>query len=85
MTLESVPSAVPALLDAATLSIVSPEVALQRPIEEVITATLLAAGRSPHTQRSYRTGIGLFLQFLEDARGHLLPPVADAWRPQVQE
>lgn len=67
--------------DPATLSIVSTEIALQRPVGELIEATLIAAGRSDHTRRSYRTGISLFLQFLEQERGDLLPPAADAWRP----
>jgi integrase len=76
-------SAVPPL-DLTTLSIVSPEVALQRPIADLIEAALLAAGHSDHTRRSYRTGISLFLQFLDAARGDLLPPAAAAWRPFAQ-
>lgn len=67
--------------DPATLSIVSPEVALQRPIGELVEDTLVAAGRSDHTRRSYRTGISFFLQFLEAERGQLLPPAAATWRP----
>ena len=68
--------------DIRSLSAVSPEVALRRPMVELVNATLQAAGRSDHTRRAYRTAIGLFLQFLDMERGDLLPPVLnEEWRP----
>ena len=81
MTLELLPPPPLHAIDLASLSIVSPEVALHRPISKLVDAAIIAAGRSVHTQRSYRTGISLFLQFLDAERGDLLPPEAAAWRP----
>lgn len=70
------------LNDIRSLSAVSPEVALRRPMVELVEATLQAAGRSEHTRRAYRTAIGLFLQYLDSERGHLLPPaLSEEWRP----
>lgn len=64
----------------ADLSAVSPEVALRRPLADLVLATLKAAARSEHTARAYRTAIGLFVQYLDQERGGQLPELAD-WRP----
>lgn len=64
------------------LSISSPEVALRRPLADLVEATLDAAANSEHTRRSYTTAIGLFLQWLDEARGPLVPEhLAEVWRP----
>jgi len=64
------------------LSVQSETVALRRPLADIVEATLLAAGRSAHTQRAYRTAIGLFIQYLDQERGDLVPPdLAVQWRP----
>jgi integrase/recombinase XerD len=55
--------------------------AQRRLLGEQVAATLQAAGRSPHTRRSYETAIGLFLQRLEARHGEQIP--AD-WRPLAQ-
>ena len=69
-------------LTTLTLSSVSPETALRRPLADLVQATLQAAGRSPHTQRAYQTAIGLFLRYLERERAHLIPvEVAQGWHP----
>ena len=52
--------------------------ALSRPLGAVVAATLQAAARSPRTEKAYRTAIGLFLQYLDEALGAAIP--AD-WRP----
>ncbi len=52
--------------------------AARRPLDEVIKATLAAAGRSVHTRRAYLTAIGQFLVWLDRERSEGLP---DAWRP----
>jgi len=74
-----------AALDEAArraLSLASPEVALRRPLADLVEATLDAAANSDHTRRSYTTAIGLFLQWLDEVRGHLIPDhLARAWRP----
>ena len=53
----------------------------RRPISELIEKTVNLLGASPHTARAYRTGIGLFLQYLEETYSDRLPPSADAVRP----
>ena len=46
----------------ADVSIVSPELAIYRPLAEIVTAAIqAAAGNSEHTQRAYRTAIGQFI------------------------
>lgn len=72
-----------AVLDSLqSLSAVSPEVALRKPMMELVLATLQAAGRSENTKRAYQTAIGLFLQFLDQERGDGLPAaVLEEWRP----
>ena len=45
------------------------EMAARRPLDEVIKATLAAAGRSAHTRRSYLTAIGQFLSEVAIGRG----------------
>lgn len=55
---------------------------LRRPLADLVAATLSAAARSPATQRSYQTAIGLFLQHVDQQRSAMLPPdVAIAWCP----
>lgn len=67
---------------AVPSSLVAAEAALKRPLAEIVTAALIASGRSEHTRRSYRTAIGLFLQHLDGERSHLLPrDLARDWRP----
>ena len=53
----------------------------RRPIAELVDRTVGLVGASPHTGRAYRTGIGLFLQYLEALWSGELPPSADAVRP----
>ena len=53
----------------------------RRPISELVDRTVSLAGTSPHTARAYRTGIGLFLQYLEALWADGLPPSADSVRP----
>lgn len=55
-----------------------PEMAARRPLDEVIKATLAAAGRSEHTRRAYLTAIGQFLTWLDRERSEGLPK---EWRP----
>lgn len=50
------------------LSYASPEVALRRPLGEIVETTLAAAGRSQHTRRSYQMAIAYFVYFLDDQR-----------------
>jgi len=58
------------------------EVALRRPLEQLVEDALKACSRSPNTHRAYTTGMGRFLAYLDEQRGALLPPVfAEAWRP----
>lgn len=66
------------------LSYTSPDVAMRRPIADVVKAALDAACESDHTRRSYETAIALFLYTLETERGHLLPD-APGWLPLVQK
>lgn len=64
------------------LSVVSPEVALRRPLAElVLTALTAAAGDSENTARAYQGGIALFLQFLGERLGDRLPP---EWQPLAE-
>jgi|GEM_PF-2570951 len=66
----------------ADLSAVAPTAALRRPLAELVDATLSAAGRSEHTRRAYLTAAGLFLTYLDTARGAVIPAeLAAAWRP----
>lgn len=63
-------------------SLVSEEIALKRPLSEIVKATLdSAASRSRHTARAYQTAIGLFLQHLDAERGGILPAERQSWRP----
>ena len=56
--------------------------ALQQPLASVINATLAAAGGSEATRRSYQTAIGLFLEYLDQQRGDMIPlQLALSWRP----
>ena len=56
--------------------------ALQQPLASVINATLAAAGGSEATRRSYQTAIGLFLEYLDQQRGDMIPlQLATSWRP----
>ena len=56
------------------LSVVSPEFAIRRPLAELVeNALTAAAGESENTARAYLTGIGLFLQYLSDRLGDVLP------------
>ena len=59
---------------ATALSFADSDVALRRPLAEVVRATLDAAGKSEHTRRSYETSIALFVAYLEARRGMLIPP-----------
>jgi integrase len=62
-----------------SLSALSPEVALNQPLIDLVQTTLTAAaGDSENTARAYQTAIGLFLQFLDDQLGDRLP---QEWRP----
>lgn len=61
------------------LSALSPEVALNLPLGELVQTTLTAAaGDSVHTARAYQSGIGLFLMFLSLELGDKLPV---EWQP----
>lgn len=72
----------PALIQLESLSAVSPEAALRRPLEELVRSAIHAAAHSKHSERSYATAIGLFLQFLDRERGNLVPaPMATSARP----
>jgi integrase len=58
-----------------TLSVVSPEFAIRRPLAELVeNALTAAAGESENTARAYLTGIGLFLQYLSGHLADVLPP-----------
>jgi len=66
----------------ADLSAVTPAAAVRRPLQELVDATLTAAGRSDNTRRAYLTAAGLFLSYLDGARGDVIPAeLAVAWRP----
>lgn len=66
----------------AGLSAMSPSVALARPVGDLVTATLDAAGRSDQSKRSYLAVIGQFLTYLDETHGANLPPDrAQNWRP----
>jgi integrase len=69
--------------DTAAQSFVSPDVALRRPLAELVETTLKAAAdKSVNTRRAYQTAIGLFLQFLDQERGQYIPSaLAGEWRP----
>lgn len=61
-----------------TISAVSPEVALNRPLGDLVKAALdAAASESPNSARSYQISMGLFLQFLTGELDNL----PDEWRP----
>ncbi len=71
-----------ALTQLQSLSAVSPDAALCRPLDELVRSALKAAARSSHSKRAYATSIGLFLQFLDRERGELVPaPLALSARP----
>ena len=64
------------------LSAASVEVALNRPMGEVVSACIAAAaGDSENTQKAYFTGIGLFLAFLGRELADYLPP---EWQPLAE-
>jgi integrase len=65
----------------AGLSAMSPSVALARPVGDLVTATLDAAGRSDQSKRSYLAVIGQFLAYLDETHGANLPPDRASWRP----
>ena len=63
-----------------------PGAALRRPLGELVAETLQAAGRSQHTRRAYQGAIGLFVSFLDQQRGDLIPPdLAHQWRPLASQ
>lgn len=47
----------------------------------LIETTLTAAARSDATRRTYRTAIGLFIQFIDQNKGSTLPSEYQSWRP----
>lgn len=56
------------------LSVLSPDVALNMPLAELVQTVLsAAAGESEHTARAYQSAIGLFLSFLGDRESRRLP------------
>ena len=57
----------------------------RRPIGELVERTISLVGASPHTARAYRTGIGLFLQYLEALWAEELPPSAASVRPFAEK
>ena len=60
----------------------SPEMALRRPLAELVQATLNAAAKGPNSTRAYQTAIGQFVVYLDQERGSLLPEPWEAeWRP----
>lgn len=64
------------------LSALSPDVALRRPVGDLVTATLDAAGRSDQSKRAYLAAIGQFLTYLDESNGGALTPdLAEHWRP----
>lgn len=76
-------NAINALAAFGQTSIASVEAVLKRPLGELVETTILASARdNDNTARSYRMAIGLFLEFLDSQRGHLLPAnIAEQWRP----
>lgn len=70
-------------LDAlAGFSALSPNVALGRPVGDLVTATLDAAGRSDQSKRAYLAALGQFLTYLDESQGDALTPErAEHWRP----
>jgi len=83
--LTTLQDAVARLVDVArALSTADPDVAIRKPLADVVTATLDAAARSQHSRRAYTTAIAFFVDFLDTERGHLVGagPGA-AWRPFV--
>jgi integrase len=52
-------------------SMVSHDVAIRKPLGDVVTATLNASAKSQHTRRSYETGIALFVHWLDRECGHI--------------
>lgn len=67
---------------AREISIADPDVAMRRPLRDLVEATLNAAAPSKHTRRSYATAIALFVAYLDAERGDLVGNV-DGWRPFV--
>lgn len=69
-------------MDAWSVSAARPDVALRRPLAEIVDAALKAPGRSEHTRRSYYSAILLFLQVIDRERGGRIPAkFAGDWRP----
>lgn len=67
------------LAGVESLSALSPEVALNMPLGELVQTTLTAAATdSQNTARAYQTAIGLFLAWLGGELGDRLPP---EWQP----
>ena len=67
------------LASVTDLSTVSVEVALNRPMAELVQSALAAAGgESVHTARAYQTAMGLFLQFLGQRERERIRP---EWQP----
>lgn len=64
------------------LSAVSVEMAINRPLSEVVSACLAAAaGDSDNTRKAYMTAIGLFMQHLGTELANELPP---EWLPLAE-
>jgi len=65
------------------LSYSNSDIALRRPLGEIVQATLDAACKSDHSRRSYRLSIAFFIAYLELQRGELIPaefrPVVMKW------
>ncbi len=51
------------------LNLPKPRGILARPLSDQVEATIQAAARSEHSRRSYITGVGLFLQYIDRALG----------------
>jgi integrase len=52
-------------------SLASHEVAIRRPLADLVEATVTAAANSPHTERTYRRAIGGFISLLETVHAAL--------------
>ena len=80
MTKEIIPTnGIDWLAEVENLSALSPQVALNVPLGDLVIDVLNAsASDSPKTARAYKTGIGCFLQWLGGNLGDKLP---EDWRP----
>jgi len=57
-----------------SLSYADGDLAIRRPLAEIVQATLDAAAKnSPHTRRAYTVAMAFFLAYLYQERGHLVP------------